>query len=204
MHVGYGNSSLAEALILGRSDASLTGRLVSRMLGLRGSNSWQSVMQVYGMPSSGRFGAVPEARRRNMAAIRAAHTKPELTVRRLLHAMGYRFRLHRRDLPGRPDLVFPSRGKVIEVRGCFWHHHSDPACRNAVLPATRREWWAAKLEANVARDARNLEALHDLGWGVMVVWECEAKDTAAIARRLRVFLGPTGPEARAAFNGKRR
>lgn len=132
---------------------------------------------------------VPEARRRNMSAIRSKHTKPELLVRGLLHRLGYRFRLHRRDLPGRPDIVFPSRRKVVEVRGCFWHRHPDPSCRNAVLPRTRAEWWQAKLEANVARDERNMRALLELGWEVLVVWECET-DAPDLAIRLAHFLGP--------------
>ena len=132
---------------------------------------------------------VPEARRRNMAAVRGKHTKPELLVRRLLHRLGYRFRLHRRDLPGRPDVVFPSRRKVVEVRGCFWHRHQAPSCRNAVLPRTRAEWWQAKLDANVARDERNMKALLELGWKVLVVWECET-DAPDLAVRLAHFLGP--------------
>lgn len=84
---------------------------------------------------------VSDARRRNMQAVRAKDTKPEMVVRRLLHGLGYRYRLHDPRLPGRPDLVFPSRRAVIEVRGCFWHRHPDPLCKNAVLPATRGEWW---------------------------------------------------------------
>lgn len=136
---------------------------------------------------------VLEARRRNMSAVRGKHTKPELLVRSLLHRMGYRYRLHGRDLPGRPDIVFPTRRKAIEVRGCFWHRHPDPACRNAVMPATRREWWQAKLDANVARDARNLAALEDAGWAVLVLWECEVRrDQGDLSRRLRAFLGPPG------------
>lgn len=138
-----------------------------------------------------RVPGVPETRRRNMSAIRGSHTKPELVVRSLLHRLGYRFRLHRRDLPGRPDIVFLSRRKVVEVRGCFWHRHPDPACRNAVMPTTRREWWEAKLAANVARDARNLAALEDAGWAVLVLWECEVRDDRGdLSPRLQAFLGP--------------
>ena len=132
---------------------------------------------------------VSEARRRNMSAVRGKHTKPELAVRKLLHRLGYRFRLHRRDLPGRPDIVFSSRRKVVEVRGCFWHRHPDPSCRNAVLPRTRAEWWQAKLDTNVARDERNMKSLLELGWEVLVVWECEA-DAPELAVRLAHFLGP--------------
>ena len=100
-----------------------------------------------------------------------------------------RFQLHRRDLPGTPDIVLAGRRKIVEVRGCFWHRHPDPACRNAVLPKVRAEWWAAKLARNVERDARNLTALQAAGWSVLVLWECEVRDEAALAARLRSFLG---------------
>jgi len=135
------------------------------------------------------FDDVPPARRRNLAAVAGKDTTPELRVRRLLFRMGYRFRLHRRDLPGTPDIVLSGRHKIVEVRGCFWHRHPDPACRNAVLPKVRAEWWAAKLARNVERDARNLAALHAAGWSVLVLWECEVRDEAALAARLRSFLG---------------
>jgi DNA mismatch endonuclease Vsr len=135
---------------------------------------------------------VPPSRSRNMAAIRAKNTKPEMTVRRLLHAMGYRFRLHYRALPGRPDLAFPARFKVVEVRGCFWHRHSDPQCQNAVLPVTRRSWWTAKLNANVRRDNCNLRQIKRLGWDALVLWECELADRADVVARLRAFLGEPG------------
>jgi len=134
------------------------------------------------------FDDVPLARRRNLAAVAGKDTSPELRVRRLLHRMGYRFRLHRRDLPGTPDIVLAGRRKIVEVRGCFWHRHPDPTCRNAVLPAVRAEWWAAKLARNVARDQRNLAALRDAGWSVLELWECELKDAALLAARLRSFL----------------
>lgn len=135
------------------------------------------------------FDDVPLARRRNLAAVAGKDTTPELRVRRLLFRMGYRFRLHRSDLPGTPDIVLAGRRKIIEVRGCFWHRHPDPACRNAVLPKVRADWWAAKLAGNVMRDERNLAALRDAGWSVLVLWECEVKDVAALAARLRSFLG---------------
>lgn len=136
------------------------------------------------------FDDVSPSRRRNMGAVRGKDTAPELRVRRTLHAAGYRYRLHVRDLPGRPDIVFPTRRKIIEIRGCFWHRHPDPGCRNAVLPATRREWWAEKLDANVARDDRNLRALEAAGWSVLVVWECECREETALQARLSAFLGP--------------
>jgi DNA mismatch endonuclease Vsr len=135
-----------------------------------------------------KFDDVPLARRRNLAAVGPKNTVPELTVRRLLHGMGYRFRLHRRDLPGTPDIVLAGRRKIIEVRGCFWHRHPDPACRNAVLPKVRAEWWEAKLARNVERDERNLAALRDAGWSVLVLWECEAKHETKLAALLRSFL----------------
>jgi DNA mismatch endonuclease Vsr len=136
------------------------------------------------------FGDVPEARRRNMAAIRGSHTKPELRVRRLLHALGYRYRLHGKDLPGRPDMVFPARRKVVFVHGCFWHRHD---CRNSVLPKARREWWDAKLQRNVERDAANVAALELLGWSILTIWECDAKNEVKIAASVQRFLGPPGP-----------
>jgi DNA mismatch endonuclease Vsr len=101
--------------------------------------------------------------------------------------MGYRYRLHATNLPGRPDLVFPGRRKVIEVRGCFWHRH--PGCAFAAMPGTRSDFWQAKFQATVARDARNLAALEASGWAVMVIWECELKDPH-LADRMRTFLGP--------------
>jgi DNA mismatch endonuclease Vsr len=134
------------------------------------------------------FDDVPLARRRNLAAVAGKDTTPELLVRRMLHRMGFRFRLHRRDLPGTPDIVLAGRRKILEVRGCFWHRHPDPACRNAVLPKVRAEWWAAKLARNVARDERNLAALRDAGWSVLVLWECEVKDDIVLSDRLRSFL----------------
>jgi DNA mismatch endonuclease Vsr len=135
------------------------------------------------------FDDVPPARRRNLAAVAGKNTTPELRVRRLLFGMGYRFRLHRRDLPGTPDIVLSGRRKIVEVRGCFWHRHPDPACRNAVLPKVRADWWAAKLARNVERDAVNLAALKAAGWSVLVLWECEVRADALTAARLRSFLG---------------
>jgi DNA mismatch endonuclease, patch repair protein len=124
----------------------------------------------------------PEQRSRNMAAIRCADTKPEMRVRRLLHLLGYRFRLHRKDLPGKPDIVLAKHRAVIFVHGCFWHCHS---CRyGSVTPATRADFWAAKRASNVARDRRNKTALRALGWRVLVIWECETKDLERVERRL--------------------
>jgi DNA mismatch endonuclease Vsr len=135
-----------------------------------------------------RFDDVSLARRRNLAAVAGKDTGPELRVRRLLHRLGYRFRLHRRDLPGTPDIVLAGRRKIVEVRGCFWHRHPDPACRNAILPKVRADWWSAKLARNVARDKQNLAALLAAGWSVLVLWECELKDENRLTERLRSFL----------------
>ncbi|CTP83195.1 very short patch repair endonuclease [Xanthomonas translucens pv. arrhenatheri] len=118
-------------------------------------------------------------RSRMMAGIQGKNTKPELIVRRMLFASGYRFRLHRRDLPGAPDIVMPGRKVAVFVHGCFWHMHQG--CRFAKMPATRPEFWKAKLEANVARDRRAVENLRALGWRVLCVWECSTRDTEAAA-----------------------
>ncbi|MGB9145914.1 MAG: very short patch repair endonuclease, partial [Acidobacteriaceae bacterium] len=115
----------------------------------------------------------PATRSRNMAAIRSANTKPEMRVRSALHAMGFRFRLHRKDLPGRPDIVLPKHQTAVFVHGCFWHCHR---CKyGSVVPATRAEFWAAKRGGNVARDRRNAAALRRQGWRVIVLWECEVR-----------------------------
>lgn len=136
------------------------------------------------------FDDVPETRRRNMAAIRGKDTKPEVAVRRALHALGYRFRLHRADLPGRPDIVFPSRRIAIEVRGCFFHWHG---CANSVLPKSRTEWWRQKLDGNLTRDTQNEVALIALGWRLLVVWECNVRqDLAGAVDNLVSVLGPAG------------
>ena len=121
-----------------------------------------------------------------MSRIRGRDTKPELLVRRIAHGLGFRFRLHRKDLPGRPDIVFPRYRAVILVHGCFWHRHPD--CRFASNPKTRVEYWQKKFEGNVERDRRNERALTDLGWRTMVIWECETKDTKAVAARIESFL----------------
>lgn len=125
----------------------------------------------------------PAIRSRMMASIRARDTKPELQVRRYLHARGFRFRLVRKDLPGKPDLVLPRWQVVIFVNGCFWHGHAG--CRYATVPMTRTEFWVSKITANAARDARSAGALIALGWRVIVVWECALRDTPdATFRRL--------------------
>lgn len=133
---------------------------------------------------------VDPVRSRNMSAIRSVDTAPEMIVRRLVHGMGYRYRLHRKNLPGKPDIVFGPRKKVIEVRGCYWHAHLryDPACKRARPSKSNTDYWGPKLERNIARDVRNFQALEDLGWSVLVLWECELKDLAGTEARIREFL----------------
>lgn len=128
----------------------------------------------------------PEQRSRTMARVRSKNTKPELRVRALLHRMGFRFRLHRRDLPGTPDLVLPKHRAAIFVHGCFWHAH--PGCARATMPSTRMEFWTTKLARNVERDAKKLRELQAAGWRVLVLWECETRDAEALEARLRGFL----------------
>jgi DNA mismatch endonuclease, patch repair protein len=119
----------------------------------------------------------PEQRRLNMSRIRGKDTKPELALRHGLHARGLRYRLHCKNLPGRPDMVFPRYCAVVLVHGCFWHGHD---CSLFKLPATRREFWAAKIEGNRVRDARDLGSLAAAGWRVLTVWECALKGPARL------------------------
>ena len=123
-----------------------------------------------------------EQRSWNMSRIKGRDTGPERQVRSLLHRLGFRFSLKRRELPGRPDIVLPKRGAAIFVHGCFWHRHKN--CQNSVLPKTRPEFWLKKLNGNVERDLRNAIALKDLGWKVLVVWECEVANEQKLSRRL--------------------
>jgi len=128
----------------------------------------------------------PEQRSRNMSAIRGKDTKPEMVVRGIVHALGYRYRLHRRDLPGVPDLVFPRLQKIINVHGCFWHMHT---CRyGSVVPKSNSAFWQTKRTGNVSRDRRTLRRLRASGWDVLTVWECETKKNSELAPRLRKFL----------------
>jgi len=122
----------------------------------------------------------------NMRAIRSKDTQPEMAVRSLIHRLGYRFRLHRKDLPGKPDIVFPSRRKVIFVHGCFWHLHD---CKGAHIPNSNRDYWEPKLRRNKARDRMNLKALAQQGWDAFEIWECELKDSRAVGVRVKRFLG---------------
>ncbi|MBT1004100.1 DNA mismatch endonuclease Vsr [Paenarthrobacter sp. DKR-5] len=129
----------------------------------------------------------PEARSRNMSRIRGKNTKPELLVRRLIHAAGYRYRLHDKKLPGRPDLVFAGRHKVIFVNGCFWHLHDCKAGQHH--PQTNADFWLQKRERTAARDADQRRKLEDGGWSVLTLWECELRNEEALMAEVRTFLG---------------
>lgn len=120
-----------------------------------------------------------------MSRIRSKDTRPELTVRSILHRLGYRFRLHRKDLPGRPDIVLPKHRKIVLVQGCFWHGHT---CRLASKPKSNVDYWRIKIENNRIRDARNVEALVQRGWTVLELWECEVRRFDGLERRLQTFL----------------
>ena len=128
----------------------------------------------------------PERRSWNMSRIKGAHTGPERIVRSLLHRHGYRFRLHRRDLPGRPDIVLPRHNTVILVNGCYWHRHAN--CSLAYIPKSNREFWQAKFAENVSRDSRQYEELVALGWRVITVWECETRKLEMLSERLLTEL----------------
>lgn len=128
-----------------------------------------------------------EVRSRNMRAIRGKDTAVEVAIRRFLYHAGYRYRLHGKGLPGKPDIVFTGRRKVIFVHGCFWHRHDG--CRFAYTPKSRTEFWQAKFDQNVARDRRVEAQLHDRGWQTLVLWECEAADAKVLAIRVAAFLG---------------
>ncbi|MTE02128.1 DNA mismatch endonuclease Vsr [Paracoccus sp. YIM 132242] len=129
----------------------------------------------------------PSQRSARMALVRSKNTRPELVVRRLAHRLGYRFRLHRRELPGSPDLIFPKRRAIIFVHGCFWHQHGCP--RGARRPLANANYWSTKLDRNMARDVEVRKQLEELGWRVLVVWECETRDVNALGKRLVGFLG---------------
>jgi DNA mismatch endonuclease Vsr len=121
-----------------------------------------------------------------MRRVRSTDTKPEMQVRSIAHRLGYRFRLHRADLPGKPDLTFPGLRKIVFVHGCFWHRHKR--CKEATMPASRRDYWETKLERNATRDKESCAALRRLGWRVLVVWECQLKNPARVESRLKRFL----------------
>ena len=127
-----------------------------------------------------------EQRRRIMQAVKSRDTGPEMIVRRLLHRMGYRYRLHQKDLPGKPDVALVSRRKAIFVHGCFWHGHGCPKGR---LPKSRLDYWQPKLAKNRERDRKKEEQLRSLGWSVLVIWQCETADLEILALRLQEFVG---------------
>lgn len=132
------------------------------------------------------YSDVTLATRRRMQAVHGQDTNPELRVRSVLHALGYRYRLHRKDLLGTPDIVLPRHRKIILVHGCFWHGHEH--CMRAKLPAKNADTWQAKIDGNRARDQKNVAALRELGWSVLIVWECEVRDPIWLAIRLLSFL----------------
>jgi DNA mismatch endonuclease (patch repair protein) len=133
-------------------------------------------------PNFGKALVVDPKRSALMSRIRSSNTQPELVVRRLLHAMGFRFRLHRRDLPGQPDLVLPRHKLVIFVHGCFWHQH--PGCGLASSPKSRQNYWGPKLTATVERDRRNAGHLREIGWRVETIWECDTRKAERLAARV--------------------
>ncbi|MBS3911369.1 MAG: DNA mismatch endonuclease Vsr [Hydrogenophaga sp.] len=132
------------------------------------------------------FDDVAPTTRTRMQAVKRRDTDPEMRVRRALHALGYRFRLHRKDLPGTPDIVLPRHRKIVLVHGCFWHGHEQ--CKRATVPVNNAETWRAKIEGNQKRDQRNLTALREQGWDVLIIWECEVRDSARLANRLNDFV----------------
>lgn len=127
-----------------------------------------------------------KSHRATMQAVRSKDTKPEIAIRKLLSAMGYRYRLHRNDLPGKPDVVFIKRRKVIFVHGCFWHGHTCTAGRN--LPKTNRNYWIPKLQHNQERDKWNIKLLKSAGWAVLVIWECQIKRRSSLSIKVKQFL----------------
>jgi DNA mismatch endonuclease (patch repair protein) len=130
-----------------------------------------------------------------MSGVRTKHTGPELKVRSVAHGAGYRFALHRMDLPGKPDIVFPRFKSVVFVHGCFWHQHKG--CSKSTLPATRKEFWTAKLGRNVVRDTENKKTLRRAGWRVLVIWECQTREGDVVAQKLKRFLARSICELRA-------
>jgi DNA mismatch endonuclease (patch repair protein) len=130
----------------------------------------------------------PAERSKRMSLVRSKDTRPEMIVRRLVHSLGYRYRLHQRCLPGAPDLVFASRRRVIFIHGCFWHQHS---CANGNrMPKSRINFWRKKLEGNVARDRRVVRNLRRTGWRALTLWECQLKNLKRLTERIAAFLGP--------------
>ncbi len=144
----------------------------------------------------------PERRSWLMSRVTSRNTSAEMRVRRVAHALGLRYRLHRHDLPGTPDLVFPKRGAVVFVHGCFWHRHAG--CKKATTPKSRVEFWREKFARNVARDKRTAKELKSLGWTVAVIWECETRDPVALAHHLEAIFDIGRSSRRATRRGRRR
>ena len=130
---------------------------------------------------------ISDQRSRNMSAIKSKNTKPEIAVRKMLHALGYRFRLHRKDLPGSPDIVLPKYKTVIFVHGCFWHRHEN--CKYASTPKTRKEFWESKFKANAKRDKEIQEKIKNIGWQLVVIWECETKNINLLIKKVSSKIG---------------
>jgi len=143
----------------------------------------------------------PKARSALMARVRSKDTSPELFVRRMLHGMGFRFRIHRKDLPGSPDIVFPGRRKIVWVHGCFWHRHKG--CKYASVPKSNRRFWNDKFKNNVRRDRSHQLVLKEMGWMPLIVWQCELKEPEKLARKLARFLGPRPARAKTVARGDR-
>lgn len=156
---------------------------------LRQNNALEPWLQLVARCGTMSDNRSPESRSALMSRIHGKDTAPEFTVRRLLHSLGYRFRLHRRDLPGTPDIVFPSRRKVIFVNGCFWHAHG---CRIGRPPKSRPEFWLPKLDRNRHKDSKDRRDLRKLGWEVLTVWQCQTKSQNRLQIRLCTFLGTSG------------
>jgi len=139
-----------------------------------------------------------EQRRRIMASVPQRNSKPEIAVRRLVHAMGYRYRLHRRDLPGTPDLTFVGRRKVIFVHGCFWHRHG---CKLSTTPRTNAQYWSRKFRENQERDRRVVRQLRSEGWAVLIIWQCQVENAVRLATRIQKFLEKRGAGGPARHRG---
>ena len=123
-----------------------------------------------------------------MSRIRSKDTSPEMIVRKIVHGMGYRYRLHRKDLPGKPDLVFPSRKKVIFIHGCFWHQHHDSACKISRMPKSKKEYWESKLQRNAERDRLHESELKAVGWEELIIWECELDREQELINKILEFM----------------
>ena len=130
----------------------------------------------------------PEKRSKIMRSIRSNNTKPEIIARKIAHSLGFRFRLHRWDLPGKPDLVFPRLKKVVFVHGCFWHQHDNPNCSIAQMPSSNLEYWKPKFKRTKTRDKERIVALKKLGWSTLIIWECDTQNMLKTTKKIKNFL----------------